>query len=739
MTRSPADQRRLSRVFEPSRQFHPKTHAFRKTDIKTFIFFPLALLIGTGGLSAQDAITPAPSPPSADEAAHERVVVSSTPLGGDLFEQTQSVTVLTGEELELRLEPTIGETLNREPGISSTYFGPGASRPVIRGLGEDRIRVLQNGVTTIDVSNVSPDHAVSAEPLTIKTIDVVRGPATLLYGPNTVGGVVNLIDNRIPTEPLQRSLMGKADARLSSAEEQRSGAGLVEFQLGRVVVHLDGFKRATEDIEIPGFARSERLRRLHPLPEGEREPHGTLPNSAGESEGGAAGASYVWDSGYVGASYSIFNSSYGTVAEPDVTIDLEQQRWDVRGAFNKPFTPLKAINYKWSFSEYTHTEFEGAEVGTVFDVEGYDGRLELLHEKLGIFEGGVGFQTQQTDFSALGEEAFLPPVKTETYAAFVFEEIALDRVRFQFGGRYDHQANERSSTDAFGSSLSRDFDAFSASGGIVYTLSEPYVIAFSTAYTQRPPTYVELFANGPHLATNSFEIGDAELGKEASLAFDLSLRKTGGRVTGSLSLFYNRFSDFITAEPTGDFAGGEEGEEGLPVFAYRAADAHFLGGELEAIIHITEHPQIEPTSGQTTEAKGGTISTAHNPHRLHVELNADYVYAQNHETDRSLPRITPFRSSAALVYGWHDRFQARIEGQYAHEQDRTAAFELPTDGYFLLNAAISYRLPVRSAEFEVYVKGTNLTDEEARLHTSFLKDIAPLAGRGALLGLRASF
>jgi iron complex outermembrane receptor protein len=230
--------------------------------MKIFTTCASLLLLSSGVARAQDAISPRPSPTPADAAVHERVVVSSTPLGGDLFEQTQSVTVLTGQELELRLEPSIGETLNREPGISSTYFGPGASRPVIRGLGEDRIRVLQNGVTTIDASQISPDHAVSAEPLTIKTIDVVRGPATLLYGPNTVGGVVNLIDNRIRQSACQRPLMGKVDARFSTAEEQRSGAGLVEFQLGRIVVHLDGFKRSTEDVEIPGFARSERLRRL---------------------------------------------------------------------------------------------------------------------------------------------------------------------------------------------------------------------------------------------------------------------------------------------------------------------------------------------------------------------------------------------------------------------------------------------------------------------------------------------
>jgi iron complex outermembrane recepter protein len=679
-------------------------------------------------------------------AEHDRVIVSTTPLGGDLFEQTQSITVLTGEELQLRLEPTIGDTLNREAGISSTGFAPGASRPVIRGLGEDRIRVLQNGMTTIDASTISPDHAVSVEPLTIKTIDVVRGPATLLYGPNTVGGVVNVIDNRVPSAPLERPLMGKADGRYGTVDDQRAGAGLVEFQLGRIVVHLDGSKRESDDIDIPGFARSERLRRMQPLPPGEEEPRNTLPNSFSAADGGAAGTSYVWDSGYIGMSYSVFDTNYGTVADPEVTIGMEQRRWDVRGAFNKPFAPVKTINFKWSQAGYTHTEFEGPEVGTVFDVEGYDGRLELLHEKMGPFEGGIGYQTQQTDFSAVGAEAFLPPVEFETQAAFIFEELALEKVRFQFGGRFDHQVNDRRSTDSFGPALSRDFNAYSGSAGVVYTPVDPYVIAFSVAYTQRPPTYIELFANGPHLATGSFEVGDATLGKEDSLAFDLSLRKTAGRITGSMSIFYNRFSGFITAEPTGEFSEPEEaGEEGLPIFVFRAADAHFVGGELATTVHITEHPReepVEPAAAQTTDAKGteGVIpDTVHNPHSLHLDLKADYVYAQNDETDRSLPRITPFRASAALVYGWHDRFRARLEGQYAHSQDQTAEFELPTDSYFLLNASMSYRVPVKSAEFEVYVKGTNLTNAEARLHTSFLKDIAPLAGRGVTVGFRTTF
>ena len=665
----------------------------------------------------------------AQTAAHEDIIVSSTPLGGDLFEQTQSVTILSGEELQLRLAPTLGETLNREPGVTSTYFGPGASRPVIRGLGDDRIRVLQNGVGTIDVSNVSPDHAVSAEPLTIKTIDIVRGPASLLYGPNTVGGVVNVIDNRIPTEALTTPVAGKLDGRLSSADEGRSSAGLFEFQLGPIVFHLDGFIRRAEDLAIPGFARSGRLRRAEPLPPGESEARDELPNSFTESEGGAAGASYIWDGGYVGLAYSGIDSLYGTVAEPDVTISLEQRRWDVRGAFTQPLPLIKSINYKWSHSDYRHTEFEGAEIGTVFAIDGYEARLEILHAKLGMLEGAIGYQGQQTNFSALGEEAFLPPVETDSNAVFVFEEINVEPVRLQFGARYDHQSNQTAANPVFGPALARDFDAFSTSAGIVYEPLDPYVIAFSVAYTQRPPTYVELFANGPHLATAAFEIGDSNLRSEDSLAFDLSLRKKTGHFTGSISFFYNRFTDFISAQPTGEIV------EDLPVFAYRAVGADFVGGELALTWHLLEPRAAEADSGKDSI----TPEPSPSRHELHLDAKADYVRAQDREAGRSLPRIPPFRASAALVYEWNDRIGARIEGQYVHEQDRTAALELPTDSYFLLDAAVSYRFRAGPVDFDAYLKGTNLTNAEARLHTSFLKDIAPLPGRGGLLGLRISF
>ena len=701
--------------------------------MKTFLILSAALLATAQMTLAQEAVSPPASPIPAAHAETERVVVSSTPLGGELSEQVQPVTILSGDKLKLRLEPTIGETLNREPGVSSTYFGPGASRPIIRGLGEDRVRVLQDGLATIDASNVSPDHAVTIEPLTVKVIEVVRGPATLLYGPNTVGGAVNIIDNRIPSEKLSRPIEGRVEGRYGSADGQRSGAGLVEFSLGSIVVHLDGFKRRTEDIEIPGVARSERLRALQPLPPGEDEPRDILPNSFTDSEGGAAGVSYVWDKGYFGIAYSGIDSTYGTVAEPDVTIGLKQRRWDLRGAFQQPFEPIKSITYKFGYSDYTHTEFEGPEIGTVFQNNGYDGRIEVAHEKLGPFEGVFGYQTQRTDFSALGEEAFLPPVASETHAGFVFEEVAFDPVRFQFGGRFDHQTHQTEASPAFGPALSREFNAFSGSAGIAYTPVNDYLIALSLSYTQRPPTYVELFANGPHVATNAFEIGDPNLDLEESFGVDLSFRKKLGRVTGALSLFYTHFDSFIKVEPTGNVIGD------LPVFVYSATDADFVGGEVSLDFHL-----IEPYAGEEAASgkDGKSLATpgrADRPHSLHLETKADYVSAQDLKAERSLPRITPFRTSAALVYEWKDRFSARFEGQYVHDQDRTAEFELPTDGYFLLSASATYRMKAGPLDFDLYLKGTNLTNEEARLHTSFLKDIAPLAGRGVLLGVRTEF
>ena len=687
----------------------------------------------------------------------DEVVISSTPLGRTLFQQAQPVSVLEGRELSEGLQASLGDTLSKLPGVASTGFAPGSSRPVIRGLGEDRIRILNNGVNVLDVSNVSPDHAVTIDPLFMDKVEVVRGPASLLYGPNGMGGVVNVLDGRIPetrVEPGPSGLpvRGELDSRYGSGSDLWSGAGQLDVGLGPVVIHLDGFRRESDDLRIPGDARSARLQKVSPLEAGEKEASGRLPNSFSESEGGALGASYIWDKGFFGASYSFLNSNYGTVAEELVTIDMEQERWDGRGAFYNPVAGIKEIKCSFGYSDYTHTEFEGAETGTVFLIEGYDARVELEHERVGPFEGALGYQTIHSDFSALGAEAFLPPVESESHAVFLFEEIASGDLRWQFGLRYDHTTVQSRTFGDFGRGKDLNFAALSGSAGVVWALPQDYSAAFNAAFTQRAPTYVELLADGPHLATGAFERGDAGLDLEQSIGLDLTLRKSSGFVTGSVSAFYNRFNDYIGLFPTGgDFLFGEDGEfEELPVFAYEAVDADFMGGEVETTFHLltpAEAPATaaggqqsvdKPQAGKNPATATTMAAVPSGGPRLDLELKADYVYTKLRGEGGSLPRIPPFRTSAALILGY-EKWTARLEGQYSAAQTRTADFKLPTDAFFLLNAGLSYRMLDGPLTMDIFVRGTNLLDEEARLHTSFLKDIAPMEGRSLLVGLTASF
>jgi iron complex outermembrane receptor protein len=399
----------------------------------------------------------------------------------------------------------------------------------------------------------------------------------------------------------------------------------------------------------------------------------------------------------------------------------------MRGAVYSPAERVKEINFKLGYSNYDHTEFEGPEAGTKFLIEGYDGRVELLHEKFGPLEGAFGLESQKSNFSALGEEAFLPPVENLVNSLFFFEEIPLDRFRIQFGARYDHQTTGTEANALFGPALDRSFDAFSASAGVVWNPVEDYAISMSAAYTQRPPTYVELFANGPHVATGTYETGDAGLGTEDSVSLDFSVRKRAGRVTGSASGFYYRFNDFVSAQPT----GASDPANNLPIHAYQPIGADFYGGEMETVFHLLN--PLDPSSPEDAEAPAARPAS-----RLDLTLRADYVHAEDRLTSEPIPRIPPFRTSAALDWT-RGPFDARVEGQYAFAQHRHASYELPTDGYFLVNASVSYDFVVGGVAAAAYVQGMNLTNEEARQSTSFLKDISPMAGRGIVVGLRADF
>jgi iron complex outermembrane recepter protein len=679
---------------------------------------PYAILLFSSLLSqALQAQTETPTlKESADSEVLAEIIVTA-PLGRSLFEQAQAVTVLTGKKLQQAMEPTLGQTLSREPGVSGSYFGPVASRPIIRGLDGDRIRVLQNGLNTIDASSASVDHAVSFDVSNLTSIEIVRGPATLLYGSSAIGGVVNAVDNRIPTERMD-TISGSLGSSYSSVDNGYQANLMVEGGSGPVAFHFETFTRAAEDLAIPGNSLSTAYRKQT----GETGSEGRLPSSNLRSEGMSGGLSYIWDKGYFGASVTSYHTNYASPAEAGITIDLEQLRLDVRGAFFDPLPLIKEINYRFAWSDYEHTEFEGAEAGTIFTNEGYDGRIEIKHEKIAGFEGVLGFQSDRSNFSANGEEAFLPTVITQSNSAFIFEERKIGALRLQMGARYDNisVASQDSDNPNFGKGQTRNFDNFSGSLGAIYNPTEDYAIALTVNYAERAPNYQELFANGAHIATGVYELGDASLPTEQSVGIDLNVRKRTGWVTGSVGGYYNRFNNFVGLFPTGAVDPGS----GFPVMAFRSTEADFLGAELQTTFHLLNPATDEPAPADQSN--------------LNLEFKADAVRARDRLTGAPLPRIPPFHLSTALAYQ-RGPLGVRLEGVYAAPQDRVANNELPTDSYFLVNAAISYTLSRGPITADLYLKGVNLTDAEAREHTSFLKDRAPLGGRGFVAGVKMTF
>lgn len=693
---------------------------------------PFGLALPLSGQNAPGSVAALP----AEGIALDEVVVSA-PLERPLHQQAQAASILAGEQLNLATEASLGQTLARMPGVSSSYFGPAASRPIIRGLEGDRVRVLQNGLNTLDASATSPDHALSFEPSNLKSVEVVRGPATLLYGSNAIGGVVNAIDGRIVDENLDGTLRGAMGGRFSSVDNGYQSNLMLEGGWKDLAFHVEAFTRAAEDFRIPGNARTVGEQERNPLPAGDPEPNKIVANSNLRSEGVSAGMSYIWDKGFIGFSWTEFHTNYGSPAEPDVFIDLNQTRLDVRGAFYQPASWIKEISYKFAWSDYEHVEFENGMDNTVFKNDGYDARVELKHERIGGLEGVVGFQSELSDFFVAGEEAFLPPTTTESNSLFFFEDVTRGPLSFQFGGRYDHIEVTAHNNDVFGAPRERSFDNVNGSLGLVYTPNEDWSGAFTVTYAERAPTYQELFANGAHVATNTFEVGDYNLGTENSVSFDLNLRKRTGWVTGSIGGYYSHYNRFIGQFPTGVMVDTDaDGIGDTPEFNYRAVDAHFVGAELETTVHLLRPVKPAPTPEEATLAEaaaGGPAVT-----NLDLQFKADAVRARDGSTGRSLPRIPPFHLSGALVLE-HGPFGARLEGIYAAPQNRLAANEFRTDSYFLVNLALTYRLIKGPTTVDFYVKGMNLTNEDAREHTSILKERLPLPGRGIVAGVKVTF
>ena len=634
------------------------------------------------------------------------IIITGNPLGRD--STTVPVSTLGRADLLERGQSTLGETLNGLPGVSSTYFGPNASRPIIRGLDGDRIRVLNNSASSLDASALSYDHAVPLDVLSTDRIEVLRGPAALLYGGSAVGGVVNVIDNRIPRAPVS-GVLGKAQVQAGTGNDERSVAGLVEVGNERYALHLDGFDRRTGDVRVPLSLACEK-------PDSPAHAR-RICNSASQSRGGAFGASTFWDHGFLGASVNTYQSDYGTVAEDQVTIGMKTTRYALEGQVRQLPGWFESVKARLSHTDYQHTEFDEGEAGTVFATQGQDLRIEARHRPLAGWQGVVGVQTESSRFSAVGDEAFAPFSRTRSQAVFVHEELPTTWGQVTVGARWESVRVESLGNpdlprfeEAIGA---QKFSPFSVAAGAVFKLSPTWSLTGNAALTQRAPKDYELFANGPHLATNAWEIGQKDLGLEKSKSLDAGVQWKSGHDSLNVTAFSSHFVNYIGLMNTPDV------EDGFPVQVYQGVKAQFRG--LEA-------------SGRQRLWQGTST--------LDLDWRADTVRATNSSTGEPLPRIAPKRVGATLVHA-QGPWSAKLGADWHAAQKRVPEGSVTTGSYTLVNASVSYRQKLDTTVLNWFARLDNLTDQLAFSASSILTSTAfgksPLPGRSFKLGVQASF
>ncbi|GDY34478.1 outer membrane protein [Acidovorax sp. NB1] len=651
------------------------------------------------------------------------VTVSASGLQLGTSDMTTPATVLEGDELVRRREATLGETLNSEPGITSSHFGAGASRPIIRGMDGPRVKVLSDGAELHDASTISPDHAVVSEPLLATQIEVLRGPSALIYGNGAVGGVVNVLDGKVPTAVPAKGLEGSAELRANSGAREGAGAFSLTGGTGNLAVHVEGVARDAGDYRVgKGWAPEDEATRK-------------VLGSFNRTNTGSVGLSWVGDRGYLGAAYTRQAAKYGLpghnhsfegchthgnqlhcgahegeedghdhdhgAGHGDVpVVDLRSERFDIRGELRNPFAGFSALRLRAGVTDYVHDEVEDGAVSTTFKNKAYDTRIELQHEPIAGFKGVIGLQTSQRKFSAEGEEAYVQPTVTRRTGLFALEEYRLGDWRFEAALRHDRQTARAETSD-----IERSHNGTSASLGAVWKFTPGYQLGASFTRASRAPSAEELYARGLHMATSTYERGDASLRSETSQNFDLSLKKTAGDTTFGVSVFRNRINNYIYGRTL-------DALDGLQLLQYSQADATFTGIE-----------------GQVRQRLNRNLG---------ITLFGDTVRARI-DGAGNLPRIPATRAGLRLDGNWN-AWEGQVEWVQVARQNRIAAFETATPGYGMLNVGLAYNGQFSGGTpWQVYLKGTNLTDRLAYAHTSFIKNAAPLMGRNLTVGVKVAF
>ena len=659
------------------------------------------------------------APPASNEKTLSTVTVHASSLALGIDDMTTPAAVLTGDDLLVRRAATLGETLSGQPGTSATHFGAGASRPVIRGMDGARVRVLSHGSEVMDASTISQDHAVAVEPLLGSQIEILRGPSGLAYGGGASGGIVNVLDDKIPTRIPDKGYAGHVELIGATAAREGTGAFAVTAGSGNFAMHAEGLYRDSDDYRVG-----------HGWQDGRR-----VAGSDTRTRTGSLGVSWIGERGYLGLAYTAQDNVYGLpghnhdfeechvhggasphlhcgahggpghVHDPDddhgiPRVDLRSERWDVRGEYLEPFAGFSRLRFSGGLTDYRHDELEGGEVATRFRNKGRDGRLELQHHPLGGWRGVIGLQSSFRDFSAVGEEAYVQPTETRKHAIFLLEEKRLGDWRLEGALRHEWQRIDSDSAQP-----DRKHRGTSASFGANWRFAPQYSLGLTLSRSHRLPTAEELYADGLHMASATWEMGNDRLKRETSNNIDLTLKKTAGPTTFAISLYRNRIKDYI-------YANTLDEENGLQLIEYTQRDAIFTG--------------IEGSVRQQLNRQFG------------LTLFGDYVRARIDGGD-DLPRIPAARLGTRLDARWGDNWRGEAEFYRVARQTRVAAHESETPGYNMLNLRLSYSTRLNGLDTQIYLKAENLGNQLAYAHTSFIKNAAPLTGRNFALGLRVAF